>query len=68
MLSKTKARELAKAECEKRQLPFREPVLVTRGPFRTTIFTNSGVRGGNVCVRLGTRTGAVISVWVNPHR
>jgi hypothetical protein len=49
MISKADAKELARAECGRRGLPFAEPVLVSRrGLRRYSVWTDGRMRGGNV--------------------
>lgn len=67
MLSKAEAIEIARAECERRDLPFLDPVSVTRGIWRITVFAHSTFRGGNVRVQLRARTGDVLHVGFNPR-
>jgi hypothetical protein len=67
VLSESQAREIAKAECDRRGLPFLDEVVVKRGRFRTTVLTHRPYRGGNVIVRLHSRTGAVLNVRFYPR-
>jgi hypothetical protein len=60
MISKADAKELARAECGRRGLPFAEPVLVSRrGLRRYSVWTDGRMRGGNVSLSVDRRTGAV---------
>lgn len=67
MISKAEALEIARAECERRGHPFVEPVFVRRGPFRTVVLTNRGMRGGNVVVRIHSWTKAITYFWFVPR-
>lgn len=67
MLSTLEALRVARAECERRGLPFDEPVKIRRGLRRIRVWTKADAIGGNVVVSLHARSGAVVDVWTNPR-
>ena len=66
MLSKTEAMQLARAECERRALPFTYPVKVSRGFRHWRVWTKADSIGGNVDITINPRRRTVTDVWVNP--
>jgi hypothetical protein len=67
VISKAEAKELARAECERRGLPFAEPVRVSGGLRRYSVWTDARMRGGNVSLWVDRRTGAVEFRGVAPR-
>ena len=66
-MKKTDALDIARTECEKRNVPWREPVLVHWGLFHYTVWTDARNRGGNVCVKIRKRDGAIVSLNLMPR-
>jgi hypothetical protein len=66
MITREEAKELARAECERRGLGFDEPVRVIGGPLRYRIWTRSNARGGNVIVSVHRWNGETEVVAVTP--
>jgi hypothetical protein len=67
MITRAEAKELARRECERRDLPFAEPVSVSSGPLYFRFRTQSNMRGGNVGVRVQRWTGTVEARGVAPR-
>lgn len=61
MISKEQAVEIARAECERRGKPFLPEIKVSTGLIWYTVHTRAQGIGGNVFVRVGKRTGNVLS-------
>ncbi len=61
VISRHQALALARAECDARGWPWREPVHVARGLGSYHVMTNARSRGGNVNIRIGVASGQVIS-------
>jgi hypothetical protein len=59
--SKLDAIEIARAECLRRNWPWKEPIHVNWGFVSFTIRTNVDRRGGNACFRIRKRDGAIVS-------
>lgn len=57
-VDRLKALELARQECERREWPWTEPVLVRRTLGGWRIKTNADARGGNVNITIGA-TGTI---------
>lgn len=60
-VTRERALELAKVECETRGWPWQGPTLIDEGWKSYTIRTNIQSRGGNVIVRIAKDREAVIS-------
>jgi hypothetical protein len=67
MISREEAKELARRECERQDLPFAEPVSVSGGPLYFRVWTQSNMRGGNVSVHVQRWTGRVELKGVAPR-
>jgi hypothetical protein len=59
-VTKERALELAEQGCVERGWPWREPVRITEGLREYSIWTNAGVRGGNVWMGIDIHTGEVL--------
>jgi hypothetical protein len=57
MISRREALELARAEVERQDLPWTEPIGVHAGFWNYRVWTNKGTRGGNVIIRVNRRSG-----------
>ena len=66
-MNKTDALAIARIECEKRNELWREPVSVSWGLFHYTVWTHSGYRGCNVCVKIRKRDGTIARFTVMPR-
>lgn len=64
-ISKSRAKEIAREECERRGIPWREPISVKWGFLAYTIW-GGGRKGGNLMVRVRKCDGAVISATMSP--
>jgi len=67
MISRAEAKELARAECERQDMPFAEPVSVSGGPLYFRVRTQTDRRGGNVSVQVQRWTGRVEVTGVAPR-
>jgi hypothetical protein len=54
-----KVLEVARACCEERGRPWREPILLSRGPRTTLVTTNADAKGGNARVLVDARSGRI---------
>jgi hypothetical protein len=59
LISREKALEIAKAHCLDQAWPWVEPVPIVLVVRNYEMMTNSGMRGGNVTIRVDCSTGAV---------
>ncbi len=66
-LTAHEAEARAKRECEARRWPWTTPIRVTRRRDGYTVWTNAGMRGGNVIVALDGRTGEVKYAFYAPR-
>jgi hypothetical protein len=65
--TKEQALQLAIAAAKERKWPWKEPVSVRWGLLTYTVWTNARSRGGNVCLKIRKRDGAVISASLSPR-
>ena len=65
MITKEQAREIAKAECERRCWPWSEPIYVRWG-FRHYGIWGGGRKGGNLCMRIRKKDGAIVFAAMSP--
>jgi hypothetical protein len=61
-MTRPEALEIARIECQKRQLPWKLPCVARWGLLSYTVWTNSGCRGGNIVIKVRTRDGAILSL------
>ena len=66
-ISASDAEAIARAECERREWPWEEPVEVRRRARTYRIWTNTEFRGGNVEIVVDASTGEVRRAWLNPQ-
>jgi hypothetical protein len=66
VVSRDEALRIAREECERRQLPFVDPVRVVRRLLTVEVWTKGDAIGGNVVVTINRRSRQVTRVWVNP--
>jgi hypothetical protein len=57
------ALEIARRECERRAVAWREPVKVRRRRHRYIVWTNADRIGGNIKLDIDARTGTLLKVW-----
>ena len=67
MITEEQAVEIARAEVERRGRPFLPEIAVSKGLLWYTVWTNAQTIGGSSCVRVGKRTGKVLSYWYVPR-
>ena len=67
MITKEEAVEIARAEIERRGQRFRPEIAVSKGLLWYTVWTHAHTIGGGPCVRVGKRTGEVLSYWFVPR-
>jgi hypothetical protein len=60
-MTKNKAGQFAKKECQRRGWPWQEPVIVDWGLFSFTVRTNARSHGSNVCIKVRTRDAEIMS-------
>lgn len=65
-VTKDEAREIARRECERNGWPWVEPVSVRWGLLAYTVW-GGGRKGGNLCVRIRKKDGAVLSSNMTPR-
>ncbi len=58
--TKEEARKIAQEECRRNSWPWTEPISVSWGLFTYTVW-GGGRKGGNLCVRIRKRDGAILS-------
>lgn len=59
-ITKNEAIQIAREECERREWPWQEPILVYWGIFSFTVRTNTKRKVGNASFRIRKRDGVVI--------
>jgi len=61
-MTRSDALDIAKVECRKRAILWKEPCIAQWGIFSYTVRTNSDCRGSNVVIRIRKRDGAILSL------
>lgn len=66
-ITRADAVEIARKACEKRGIPWREPVSVAWGIFSFVVRTNAMCRGANAIINVKRGDGRVVSAHYIPY-